>query len=94
MATEKLDIITVKGKGDDNRVALWERDEAHPDGEAFVVNDGKSYRVAETGMVKRLLGEGTLVKGGATAFATEGEPRRVTEEAAAAPVVPRRETKG
>lgn len=64
---KKLKMITVMGKfvkGEpDNRVAFWERDIAHPDGEAFVVNDGKTYEVAETAGVKAQLGAGMLVTG-------------------------------
>lgn len=64
---DKLSVITVRGAGDDKRVVLWERDEAHPDGEVVVSNDGKDHKVAETSAVKRLMAEGLLVKGGATA---------------------------
>lgn len=49
------DTITVKGTAEANKdgsfpVAVWERDEAHPDGEAFVagpteVEVGKTYAV-------------------------------------------------
>lgn len=53
-------MITVYGAGKDNRVALWDRDEQHPDGEVFVVNDGKAYEVAETAAVKRALSDGRL----------------------------------
>lgn len=60
---KKVRTINVKGNSKDNRVALWEKNEAHPNGEIFVVNDGKNYQVAETAAVKRLLGEGSLVEG-------------------------------
>lgn len=54
--------MQVMGSGSDNRVVLWERDKAHPNGEVFVTNDGKAVEVAETARVKRLLQEGVLVK--------------------------------
>lgn len=53
--------IRVKGAGDDRRVVIWERSPLHPQGEAFVPNDGKTYTVGETAAVKRLIGEGRLV---------------------------------
>lgn len=54
--------ITVKGAGKDRKVVLWERDAAHPDGEVMIANDGASHEVGETAQVKRLIGEGALVK--------------------------------
>lgn len=53
--------INVKGPGNDNKVILWERDPKHPNGEIFVVNDGETYKVAETPDVKRRIGDGRLV---------------------------------
>lgn len=68
-----LEIIEVRatlpeGMEPDHKVVFWERHEQHPDkkqptdkiGEAFVVRDGKSYRVALTPKVKRALGEGSI----------------------------------
>lgn len=53
--------IYVKGVGKpDNRVILFERDAAHPNGEVFVVNNGRSFEVAETKAIKRLIGEERL----------------------------------
>lgn len=60
--SDKLDTITVQGTKDDSRVVLFERHPDHPNGEAFVVNDNKAYDVAETAQVKRLIGQGDLVK--------------------------------
>ena|SRR5687768_12472519 len=57
----KLKKINVKGAGDDNRVALWEKNEAHDGGEVFIANDGRTFSVAETKTVKRLVAEGRLV---------------------------------
>jgi hypothetical protein len=57
----KLKKINVKGAGDDHRVALWEKDEAHDGGEIFIANDGRTFSVAETKQVKRLIAEGRLV---------------------------------
>lgn len=53
-------MITVYGTSNNNRVALWDRDDEHPDGEVMVVNDGKAYEVAETAAVKRAISEGRL----------------------------------
>lgn len=81
---DKLSILTVKGAGDDNKVVLWERHAEHPDkknpsdemGEAFVVNDGKARKVAETATVKRMIADGLLVKGGGSNEAAPAVPRR------------------
>ena len=61
--------IKVKAVGTDHKVVLWERDDAHPNGEVMITNhadkhDGKGevIEVAETATVKRLLAEGVLVK--------------------------------
>lgn len=54
--------IEVRGAGDDRKVVLWERANAHPTGEAFVANNGKTVTVAQTPLVKRLLGEGRLTQ--------------------------------
>jgi hypothetical protein len=73
MADEKkLPVISVRGAGTDNKVVLWERHPDHPDkenegdelGEAFVTNEKKWRKVAETPEVKRLIAEGVLVKKG------------------------------
>jgi hypothetical protein len=55
-------IITVYGanKKERDRVAFFETNEFHPEGEAYVVNDGRPVQVAETAAVKRALGEGRL----------------------------------
>ena len=54
---EKPNIIHVRSTLSDRRVLHWERDEAHPTGEIFIVNNGKVFEVAETAAIKRLLGE-------------------------------------
>lgn len=53
--------IFVKGKGNDHKVVLFEKNQLHPGGEAFVVNDGKVYEVARTPMVRTRIGTGTLI---------------------------------
>jgi hypothetical protein len=71
---EKLNQVTVKAKAKDNKVVLWERHPDHPDeGECFIVADGKSYTVAETAAVRRLVGEGILTQGNG-----EGNQRSAT----------------
>lgn len=53
------DLMTVKGTLSDNRVALWERDDRHPNGEAFIAGDGLA-QVYPTPAVKRRLADGLL----------------------------------
>ena len=57
MATE---LIWVKSAKDDGRVALFEKDKLHPDGEAFVCD--KPVQVAMTPLVERMLTKGYLVQ--------------------------------
>lgn len=57
-----MQVITVRGAGDDGRVALYERDPAHPRGQALVAHGGKAVQVALTPAVKRLLAAGSLVQ--------------------------------
>jgi hypothetical protein len=54
------ELIKVKAT-DPDRVALWERDERHPDGEVFVYG-ADPFTVALTPRVLRLLNSGALVK--------------------------------
>lgn len=70
MAT-KLPLVTVAGAGSNRRVVLFERHVDHPEGEAFVCNDGTNRKVAETAEVKRLLAAGELVKVNATPASVE-----------------------
>lgn len=53
-------IVTVRGTGSDNKVVLWERNKAHPNGEVFLSNDGKARQVALTPAIKTRLREGRL----------------------------------
>lgn len=55
-------IITVYGanKKEVDRVAFFEVNDFHPEGEAYVVNDGVGVEVAETPAVKRAIAEGRL----------------------------------
>jgi len=81
MADDKLPLVTVRGAGDDHKVVLWEKHEAHPEGEAFVVNEDKGVEVATTAEVKRLLADGTLIKGGAAKEETPPETVAVAPKA-------------
>lgn len=74
-------IITVYGnhKEEVDRVAFYETDEAHPDGEAYVVHDGQPYQVAETKAVKRALGEGRLTTEKVNWNSKINAPRRTRE---------------
>lgn len=55
------DTIWVMSNRRDNRVVLWERDAAHPGGEAFVASSAPA-EVGKTGAVERLMREGLLVE--------------------------------
>lgn len=59
--------IMVKGPGTDHKTILWETNSLHPDGEIFVVNDGKSYEVGKTPGILRRLNDGRLLPGDAKA---------------------------
>ncbi|MEW6210149.1 MAG: hypothetical protein AB1631_17415 [Acidobacteriota bacterium] len=53
-------IIVVKGKTPEGKVAIWERNEQHPDGgEAFVVG-GQTAQVAETAAIRAAIADGKL----------------------------------
>ena len=53
--------ITVKAVGQPDKVALWEKNEAHPNGEVFL-STGQTGQVALTPAVQERLRKGTLVK--------------------------------
>jgi hypothetical protein len=56
-----MTIILVRAATLDSRVALWERDPAHPGGEVQVVGDGQAIAVALTPAVAAQLRDGRLV---------------------------------
>lgn len=51
--------MSVKSTRPDNRVALWERDENHPGGEAMVYGPDP-VEVGDTPLVRLRIGEGAL----------------------------------
>lgn len=59
-------VTVVAEKGSDkkahDRVVLWEQHPDHPDGEAYIVRDGKPVQVALTPKVKQLIAEDNLTK--------------------------------
>lgn len=56
------ELMTVVAGLADGRVALWERDPAHPGGEVFIAgNGGPAVRVARTPAVLAALAAGRLV---------------------------------
>lgn len=63
VATRGVNTITVESALDENRVALYERDPAHPNGEAFV-GPGHQVEVARTGAVEARLQAGILREAG------------------------------
>ena len=56
------DTITVKSGRKDNRVAHFEQDAAHPNGEVFITRASGAVKVAPTAAVKRKLKDGELVE--------------------------------
>lgn len=54
--------IQVKGPEVTGKMILWEVNSEHPEGECWVVADGKTYTVGKTARVKVLLGTGALVE--------------------------------
>lgn len=56
-----MNIITVKvtRPETDTRVVVWERDDAHPNGEVFIAGPGE-FQVAETDRVHEALRSGRL----------------------------------
>ena len=54
--------LWVKSGHLDNRVALHERDDAHPGGEVFVKGDGQPVEVGDTPEVHARIARGLLVK--------------------------------
>ncbi len=57
----KVEYVTVKGVTYNSRVALWEKNNLHPAGEAYVA-DGMVAKVALTPEVRTRLGSGLLVE--------------------------------
>jgi hypothetical protein len=70
--------IWVKAANENGRVALWEANEAHPGGEAYVTGDGRSVLVARTGAVVQKLNSGDLALADAP---SEPEPEPEPEPA-------------
>lgn len=52
-------MLTVRSTRTDGRVVLFERDERHPDGEAFVASDAPA-EVGDTPMVRLKIAQGSL----------------------------------
>jgi hypothetical protein len=52
--------LQVQGAGRDSKVAFWEKNELHPEGEVFITNNGQAVEVAETPAVKRAIAEGRI----------------------------------
>lgn len=77
---DKPSIITVKGAGDDGKVVLWERNDAHPEGEIFVSNDGKDRKVAETAGVQRKIAAGEMVKVGTVTKTADAKTDSKTDD--------------
>ena len=76
------ELILVKAANPE-RVALWERDASHPDGEVFVAGEGV-FEVALTPDVQKKLDKGMLLR---------VEPEAPAEEAPATDEAPAPKTK-
>lgn len=57
-----IDIIKVKATNTEWRVALWDKDAAHPTGEVFISGDGSIVEVANTAAVRAAIKTGVLVE--------------------------------
>jgi len=65
MADDKPELIWVKSGRDDDQVAAWEKDPAHPGGEVFVARAGEKndpVRVARTPFIEDKLRSKDLVE--------------------------------
>lgn len=78
------ELITVQSGRKDNRVALFEQDAAHPNGEVFITRSSGSVKVAQTTAVKRKLKDGELVEVGKAAASSK--PSKPTPPTAAEPL--------
>lgn len=54
--------ITVKSTRKDGRVAFFEQNEAHPNGQIFVRGDQQPIKVGDTSAVRRAIRNGNLVE--------------------------------
>lgn len=86
-------MITVYGarKQERDRVAFFEVNDFHPDGEAYVVNDGQPVQVAETPAVKRALAEQRLTTEKVSWASLINTPKRGSSLGRAAAAPPLRE---
>lgn len=55
------ELITVKAKNNDGRIAFWENHPSHPQGQAWVSGNGRVVRVANTVQVQAAINAGKLV---------------------------------
>lgn len=80
--------VTVKAKRNDGRVAFFEKDDAHPSGQAFVYGNGKSVEVERTAAVEEALGDGRLVLAQATPTKEQTPPTQTATAKKAPPATP------
>lgn len=70
-------MITVKSNlPDKSRVALWERDARHPDGEIYIADD-QPHQVGDTPSVRKALSTGALVEIKPEMVVVQTEPPRL-----------------
>jgi hypothetical protein len=72
-------LITVKGATEDKKVVLWERNAAHPGGEVFISNDGRTHQVARTPAVARRLEGKRLVEVGGNVGMSTATPANLLD---------------
>lgn len=69
--------ITVKSTRGDGRVAFYETDKAHPNGEVMVYGDQKLVPVGDTAALRRAIRHGNLVEVAQVPSVTEQTPPTV-----------------
>ena len=81
-----MDMITVMAGRPDGQVVLWEVNEAHPGGEAWITGDGRSVQVALTAAVQRKLDSGELIRVGSAPSTSSGDATETPPEPVGEPV--------
>lgn len=72
--------ITVKSARKDGRVAFFERDAAHPNGEVFVRGDQQAVKAGDTHALRKAIRQGNLVE-----VITQAAPVNRTQKATETP---------
>lgn len=78
-------VLCVKSARADDRVVLWEVDDTHPEGEAWIAGAAPAL-VGETGTVAKMLKEGTILECNAQERALAEKRREMARLSEFAPV--------